>query len=478
MSNFRVSERSLSRWFQQADSRVLASMIAFSGLILFLCSSIRHFVYQSTAWDLGIFDQATYLISQGKPPISSLMGFHILGDHAAVIFYLLAGLYKIYPEVHWLFMVQTIALSIAALPLWYLSRLASLSDKQAIAVAAAYLLYPLIFNVNLFDFHPDVIAVPGLLGAVLAARLNKTIWFCLAIALVLICKAPLGLTVAAMGIWLLIFEKKRGAGAIALVSGISWFLIATQLIIPAFSAGAAPVERHLGRYSYLGHTFPEVATNILFKPWLLLGGLFTLDNLEYLLLLFLPVVWGLAWQTLTPLIGAIPTLAINLLSTVQGQKDVIHQYSLPILPFLFLAVIATLSHRKGLVQSRRGIILWSLVGFLLLSKVGYFAIRYVKVLDTWQATRSAVSLVASGNVLTTAWIAPHLTHRPTINLAIAGTEAIDFDQFDEVLLNVRHPGWASNSSLQQGLVNRLQRDPRFKLLVQRDGVYLFTHAGA
>ena len=61
-----------------------------------------------------------------------------------------------------------------------------------------------------------------------------------------------------------------------------------------------------------------------------------------------------------------------------------------------------------------------------------------------------------------------------MKLAIAGTEAIDLDQFDEVLLNVRHPGWASTSSLQQGLVDRLKRDSRFKPLVEQDGVYLFT----
>ncbi|MCY7393769.1 MAG: DUF2079 domain-containing protein, partial [Leptolyngbyaceae cyanobacterium CAN_BIN12] len=201
--------------------------------------------------------------------------------------------------------------------------------------------------------------------------------------------------------------------------------------------------------------------------------------LEYLLLLFLAVFLCLAWQTVTQLIGAIHSLAINLVSTVEVQKDVIHQYSLPILPFLFLAVIATLSQGKGLIQSRRGIILWSWAGFLLLSKFGYFAIRYAKVLDTWQASRSAIAQIQpQSRVLTTAFLAPHLTHRPTVQLAIAGTEAIDLDQFDEVLLNVRHPGWASTSRLQQGLVDRLQRDSRFKPLVEQDGVYSFTRAGS
>ena len=84
-------------------------MIGVGTLVLFAASSLRHFLFQSTAFDLGIFDQAIYLISQGENPISSFLGFHIIGDHAAGIFYPLALLYKVYPSVYWLFVVQALA---------------------------------------------------------------------------------------------------------------------------------------------------------------------------------------------------------------------------------------------------------------------------------------------------------------------------------------------------------------------------------
>ncbi|BAT51954.1 hypothetical protein NOS3756_08850 [Nostoc sp. NIES-3756] len=203
-------------------------IICASVLILLAASSLRHELFQSTAFDLGIFDQAVYLISQGKEPVTTIQGFHILGDHAAWIFYPLALLYKIYPSVYWLFAVQVIALGIAALPIWYLSLQAGLKESQAIAIMIAYLLYPLVFNANLFDFHPEVIAVPLLLSAVLAARSQRIGWFCLSIIVVLGCKAVLSLTVAAMGVWLIFFEKRRLYGAIALGVGVAWFFIATQ----------------------------------------------------------------------------------------------------------------------------------------------------------------------------------------------------------------------------------------------------------
>jgi len=138
--------------------------------------------------------------------------------------------------VHWLLLVQAVALSLGAWPSWSLARLAGLNQEQSRAIALIYLLYPVVFNINLFDFHPEVIALPALLVAILAARLNKIVWFCTAILLVLSCKAVLSLTVAAMGLWLFFCEKKQRCGAIALLLGAAWFLIASQKISPSLAA--------------------------------------------------------------------------------------------------------------------------------------------------------------------------------------------------------------------------------------------------
>jgi uncharacterized membrane protein len=324
--------------------------IAIAAIILFLSSSLRHALFQSTAFDLGIFDQAIYLISQNQTPFSSLMQMHILGDHAAFIYYPLALLYKIYPDVHWLFLVQAVALSLGALPSWSLARLAGLNQAQSRAIAFIYLLYPVVFNINLFDFHPEVIALPALLGAILAARLNKVIWFCSTVLLVLSCKAVLSLTVAVMGFWLLLCEKKQRFGAIALLLGVAWFAIASQKIIPLFSGSEVA---GVGRYSYLGKSVLEIAINLILKPQLVLGKVLSFDTLKYIFVLSLPVIWGLlpfsskiGLRYLMPLIPAIPTLAVNILSDLPFQRSLAYQYSVPIIPFLLLAVISKEEGRR------------------------------------------------------------------------------------------------------------------------------------
>jgi len=453
------------------NSKALAGIILVSVSILFVCSSLRHALFQSSAFDLGYFDQAIYLIAQGKTPIVSFWGYHFLGGHADWILYLLALPYKIYPDIHWLFAIQAVALALGALPTWHIARQAGLKETQALAMAAVYLLYPLVFNLNLFDFHPEVMALPALLGAILAARNRRMGWFCLSIIFILGCRDALSLTVAAMGFWLLVFEKKRWYGAIALFAGSAWFLIATQVIIPFFRPGGVEA---VGRYAYLGNSVLEIIQNLFLQPGLILGRIFSLSTLEYLALLISPVIWGLSLQSLTPLVAAIPTLIINLLSDSPAQRDLVHQYSLPILPFLLVAVIASLAAGKAWLRNSRSLVLWSFVLFLALAKYGYFGSIYLDSLDTWQATREAIAQVQTpGGVLTTAEISPHLTHRQLVKFTDINFPPTNLAQFDYVLLNIRHPGWQSNREFATSLLEQLKNTSEFAVNYQRDDVYLF-----
>ena len=460
---------------QQIVPPAIAQMVAVNSLIFFVCSSIRHGLFQSASLDLGYFDQAIYLVSQGITPIVSFWGYHFMGGHADWILYLVAGLYKLYPSVYWLLAIQAISLSIGALPVWHLARQMGLDSSQAKTIALSYLLYPLLFNLNLFDFHPEVIALPLILTAVLAARADRTGWFTFCIVLILGCRDALSLTVTAMGFWLLIFEKKRRCGAIAILLGGIWFVIATQLVIPYFRPGGV---ESVARYEYLGSSLPEVVKNLFLKPWLILAKVFSIETAFYLFLLLIPIAWGLSLRSLTPLVAALPTCVINILSESEPQRNLVHQYSLPALPFLVLSVISAMATRKGWVKNPRTLILWSLIAFLALAKYGFFWEKYLDRLDTWQATRAAIAQVSSeGSVLTTSYIAPHLTHRPFLEYTRLTAPPTTLNQFDYVLISLRHPGWASSPELASQVFQLAQKTPQLRLQYQRDQVYLFVKRG-
>ena len=59
--------------------------VAFLGWGL---AASRHWLLQSNAYDLGLFDQWAWLISNGLSPISSMENVHVLADHGAWVFYL------------------------------------------------------------------------------------------------------------------------------------------------------------------------------------------------------------------------------------------------------------------------------------------------------------------------------------------------------------------------------------------------------
>lgn len=482
--------------------------IALATLIFFASSNLRHGLFHSTGFDLGIYDQVVYLISQGQSPISSFLGYHHLGNHAAWAVYPLGLLYKISADVRWLFFVQAFCLAIAAGPTWSLARLAGLKSPQAIAIAIVYLLYPVVFNVNLFDFHPEVMALPAMFAAILAAQLQQVWWFCAAIAWILGCKAALSLTVAGMGFWLLVFEKRKRCGLIALCLGGFWFIIVTQGIIPFFSSQEVA---GVGRYSYLADSVTGIIINMLLLPQLVLAKIFSWETIKYLLLLMLPVFWGLfpgkmpKLRNLTPLVAAMPTLFLNILSDVGFQRSLDYQYSLPVIPFLLLAVIYQMRQEEssedispeasGLEKIRqflqkhdafppiryllaiahysfpKKMMLWSLLTLLLLGNLSGFS-SYWQTVDTWQANREAIATIkTTGGVLTDNKLAPHLTHRPIVKL-LNQTTPDNLGEFDYVVLNLRHP-WPDTEEAGVILSEKLKTDSQWQLTYQQDEVLVF-----
>jgi uncharacterized membrane protein len=185
---------------------------------------------------------------------------------------------------------------------------------------------------------------------------------------------------------------------------------------------------------------------------------------------------GLSFRHLAPLIAAMPMLMMNILSDAPTQRNLVHQYSLPILPFLMLAVIAAIANGASLLRNRRAILAWSLVSFLVLAKYTYFGSRYLSSLDNWRATNAAIAQVnPNSSVLTSHEVIPHLSHRALINFPNnANVPLSNLAQFDSVLLNLRHPGWLNTPESTAALVKQLQADSRFHLGYQRDDVYLFT----
>jgi hypothetical protein len=444
--------------------------------------SLRHAWFQTGAWDLAIFDQAVALIGQGAPAQSSLLGFHILGDHGALVLYPLGWLSRWLPSPGLLIAVQAAALAGAVFPLAQLARLRGLSRHATAVSLAVLLLYPVVFNTAIFDFHPDVLAVPLVMQALvwLERRGPADGWRVLAVLLLaLTCKLSLVLLVLGLGLSLLLERRRLALPLIALALG--WLLLVGGWLMPAFGGEEARLLRHAGKFGA-----DSMAAAPLAAMGSLLGQLVSLASLEYLLLLVLPVLYVLLHRQrrrfLRGLLPFAPLLLLNLLAARPALKDLVHHYSLLLVPFLAAGVQQTLAPGpagQGGYPAWMGgrlpalVLAWALLWFLLLSRLGFYFGTFQQELGHAPQLRAAIALVRPDvPLLSSPRLAPHLAHRPI--LAIPSRRELQrLDRYEQVLLDGRHAGSDASPELVRRIRRRLSDHPLWQLRFAEEDVWLF-----
>lgn len=431
---------------RQLLTQQLAVAIAV-GLLWWLCSALRHHWLQSNGFDLGIYDQVAWQISQGLEARSTILERHHMGNHGAWAFYLIGLPYRLWPSVQWLLASQALALSLTALPLAALWKQRHLPLRLSWLACLLWWLQPQVFNTNLFDFHPEVWAMPALAGAIWCSRAGRPLAWLLCLLWLLGCRDGLTLVVIGLGLSELMQRRWRwGAAAIGLGGG--WLLLLSEWLYPLLNAGEQGPAA-LRRFSHLGASLPEILLNGLQQPWALLGAIPWGDLPLYLLLLALPT--ALFWRraSLPILSAALPLIAVNLLSSSEAQRNLVHHYNLP------LAVLAVVAAIDGLRAS--GCLHWpwrrlAFAGFcwVVLAKPWFFTGPYLERIHQRSDLQTALQQIApEARVLTSSHLAPQLSERPmiqTIRRQKLGASALQ--RFDVLLLNPQDPGWGSRRSTQ------------------------------
>ncbi len=315
---------------------------------------LRYDIFKATAFDLGNMDQAVWNTLHGRFFQFTNHGSNWYGEpirlaqHVEPILIPLSLLYLFHADPRILLVFQTLALASGALPVFLLTRRILPSwPLLAPALVLAYLYSPAVIGVNLFDFHPDCLATPFLLYALLALTYGRYAWCVLACFLTMMCKEDMPLVVAMLGVLVAWKYKLPRLGALLFVAGLFWFVITFKVIIPHFNAGAQ--NNFWYRYAVLGKTPGEALRNVLLHPWLLITSYVTLDRVYYLASL-LRSSGFLALLAPEWLLPALPILAINLLSGENFQYSGVYHYNAAIVPFVIIA---------ALHGTRRLILLWS-----------------------------------------------------------------------------------------------------------------------
>ncbi len=340
MSELSIQRRTRRRWIQiQArleagtGDRVipLVTAVVLAGVLSTL--SLARLASFDGGDDLASYTQAVWLLGEGYRPEASLLGdeVHILELHWSFILYPVAGLGLLFPTAKVLVVTQAVALGLAVFPLWRLARrVANLRIAASTALILAYALHPATHRLATDDFHPEVLAIPAILALAYFGAKKRWFGYWVCVAIVLACRADLGL---AIGLWgfVLLGDGERRAGLWTLGVGLVWSLGLLLVVQPL--VGSAAVTG--GQYGDYGDSLGEVVLNGLRNPIDLLADLTSQPNVILVVSLFAPVLF-LPLLSIRHLLPAVPLTGLFLIARSQGSGAFAERTSL-LLAFTFIA---------------------------------------------------------------------------------------------------------------------------------------------
>ena len=295
---------------------------------------------QVRSFDLGIFEQAIRHYANLQAPIVDLegAGHNFLGDHWSPAIVVFAPFYRLFPTPVTLLVGQAVAIAVAVVPITR-AGMRHLGRRPGVAVGLAFgMSYGIQAAVN-FDVHEVCLAVPLLafaLEALLARRWTAAVAWAAPLVLV---KEDLGLTVAALGLVLVLIGARRwGLGLMAF--GLASVALTMAVLIPHFAA-AGGGSRLSGLSSESGAGDP-LLHRILSLPLNVVQS----EPKVTTVLLLLAVTAGLAMRS-PLLIMVLPTLGWRFLSTNQFFWGQSFHYDVVLMPIVFAAMI------DGVVRARR-----------------------------------------------------------------------------------------------------------------------------
>jgi uncharacterized membrane protein len=334
--------------FQKAG--FAAAIRSFGHWIVPLCLAMAYTIYfcllaikQRTALyhfdeDLAIYDQIVWNTSRGRLFASTLIQHadNMLGDHFSPVVALFAPLYWIWSSANVLLVGQTVALALAALPLYAFAR-RELGTVAAAMVVGAYLVYPALHFVNLFQFHEITLLALPLSVALLAVEFERRRLFLGATLVALTVKEEVAIVVVALGLLWWLRRRDFRMGLLTIALGVVVGGITMGLLLPALNT-ASESYYYTRRYAYLGNSLPEIAFTALTSPDVIARQLATTDRATFLAQLLGPLA-------LTPIAGwpylvaALPIFGYLLLSESPDQFAINRHYLVPLLPFLFFGSV-------------------------------------------------------------------------------------------------------------------------------------------
>jgi uncharacterized membrane protein len=343
----------LARRAARVRSLTLGQRVAYTSTCIYAATFTffaiaRHLAFLSQRDDLGNMTQAIWATLHGHLlSTTTEAGDQVsrLGIHVDPFLVLLTPLWWVWSSPLMLVTLQALAVSAGALPVFWLARKHLESERAAVFFVFAYLLYPSTqFNAFAVSsgFHSVTIAIPLLLLAIWFLDEGRLVPFAVVALLAATTKEEIPLVIGLLGIW---YGRSHGRWRFGLplfATGLAVTLVNFLVVIPHFNGGGYIFG---DRYAAVGGSPAGIARTALTDPMAIIRDIATTHKLVYLVLVFLPFLGLWLFEPLL-LLGVVPELAINLLSSEPNQTAIPFHGASGMIPFVVAASILGLARLR------------------------------------------------------------------------------------------------------------------------------------
>lgn len=319
----------------------------FATFLIYL--RVRQYFELQTMWDMAVEANVAWHMVHGPWFFNSLDNDSFLGGHFSPIFVLIGLAYRLVEHPLTLLVIQSVALGIGAVAVYYLALLRQTHLFLACVAVLLYVSNPYVHHGNAHDFHLSPLTIPLVLWMLVFVESGKQGPAAVAAFLAFSVEESILLPLAGFGVYLIAFRPGWRIFGVGLASCATvYFILIIKVLFPMFS----PFNGLFfwDRYANLGTDLNDALIHLLGNPfWAVKEALISRNQYVYLLYFLIPVLFLplFAWREACILV--VP-LSIMFLSQNGGMNKLGFHYSVPALPFLFFSVMHGLSNAVRLVE--------------------------------------------------------------------------------------------------------------------------------
>lgn len=331
-----------------------ANKLLFVAIILYTLffSAISIWKYNNFLYnglDLAIFNQVFFNTANGNLFGLTIHPHSYLGDHFAPIILLLAPLYSLFNSAKFLLVLQSLILALSVLPFYLIAKNIFKNSFYPLILSLIFLINPIIWNINLFDFHILPFAIFFLLFAFYFYQRKKFFYFSIFTILALTVREDASLAVFSFG-FLPFIENKNWKNIFKTIkTDLKWIIFPIAISLFWFFAAIKigsyfnpdSSYKFLIYYQWIGasENLMELIFNILKHPLKIITHLFTFGNLGMIFAFALPFAFLIFFAKRYLLLAIGPFIQIIL--GAPGGGDFIFQshYASLFLPALAISFL-------------------------------------------------------------------------------------------------------------------------------------------